>query len=81
MKQLQLNIVSPEREIFKGEITSITLPGTMGIFSILPHHAPIVASLKEGQVVYVTVDGDENILDIHSGFVEMSNQEVSVCIS
>lgn len=81
MKQLQLNIVSPEKEIFKGEVTSITLPGTMGIFSILPHHAPIVASLKEGQVLYVTIDGEEHILDIHSGFVEMSDGEASVCVS
>ena len=81
MKDLLLNIVSPEKEIFKGIVTIVTLPGTMGSFSILSNHAPIVSSLKEGQLVYVTVDGESHTLDILGGFVEMSTGEVSVCIS
>ena len=36
MKKLHLNIVSPEKELFNGEVESVTLPGTMGSFSILP---------------------------------------------
>lgn len=81
MKELQLNIVSPEKEEFNGKVASVTLPGTMGLFSILPNHAPIVSSLKAGQLMYVTLDGTEHTLDIHGGFVEMSNGEASVCIS
>lgn len=81
MKGLHLNIVSPEKEIYNGEVSSVTFPGTAGIFSILPQHAPIVSSLKEGKVTYVTMDGDENELDIHNGFVEMSNGVASVCVS
>lgn len=78
---MKLSIVSPEKEIFNGEVKSVTLPGTMGTFSILPHHAPIVSSLKAGKVSYITVEGEEYTLDIHSGFVEMSNGEASVCVS
>ncbi|MBP6065816.1 ATP synthase F1 subunit epsilon [Bacteroides sp.] len=78
---MKLSIVSPEKEIFNGEVKSVTLPGTMGTFSILPHHAPIVSSLKAGKVSYITVEGEEHTLDIHSGFVEMSNGEASVCVS
>lgn len=81
MKALHLSIVSPEKEIYDGEVTSVTLPGTTGVFSILPQHAPIVSSLKEGTVSYVDKDGGEHTLDIHSGFVEMSNEEASVCVS
>lgn len=81
MKGLHLNIVSPEKEIYNGEVSSVTLPGTAGVFSILPQHAPIISSLKEGKVMYVTVDGDEKELDIQNGFVEMSNGVVSVCVS
>ena len=40
MKELHLNIVSPEKEVFNGEVKSVTLPGTSGVFSILPQHAP-----------------------------------------
>ena len=54
MKDLHLNIVSPEKEIFDGEVDSVTLPGAMGSFTILPQHAPIVSSLKAGLVSYVT---------------------------
>lgn len=80
MKQLHLSIVSPEKTIYNGEVASVTLPGTNGVFSILRHHAPIVSSLKEGTVSYVTTEGEAHTLDIHSGFVEMSNGEASVCV-
>lgn len=78
---LKLSIVSPEKEIYNGEVSSVTLPGTTGVFSILPQHAPIVSSLKAGKVTYVTAEGGEHSLDIESGFVEMSNGEASVCVS
>lgn len=81
MKELHLSIVSPEKAIYEGEVRSVTLPGVSGVFSILPHHAPIVSSLKEGTVSYITTDDEEHTLDIHSGFVEMSNGEASVCVS
>ena len=74
MKKLHLNIVSPEKELFNGEVESVTLPGTM-----LPQHAPIVSSLGTGKLIYAT-DGEEHELDIQSGFVEMSNGRVAVCI-
>lgn len=81
MKELHLSIVSPEKEVFDGTVSSVTLPGTNGVFSILSHHAPIVSSLQAGTVTYVTTDGEAHTLDIHSGFVELSNGEASVCVS
>ena len=59
MKGLHLDIVSPEKEIFTGEVDSVTLPGTLGSFTILVQHAPIVSSLKAGTLAYVTKDGEE----------------------
>ena len=48
MKELHLSIVSPEKSIFDGDVKIVTLPGTVGSFSILPGHAPIVSSLQAG---------------------------------
>ena len=79
MERLRLDIVSPEKELFQGEVDSVTLPGTRGCFSILPHHAPIVSSLGAGTLSYV-VNGEEQTLEVLGGFVEMSNDEVSVCV-
>lgn len=81
MEELHLSIVSPEKEIFDGEVSSVTLPGTMGSFAILPHHAPIVSSLKLGTLTYVTRENEEHTLDIQGGFVELSDGVASVCIS
>lgn len=79
MDKLHLNIVSPEKEIFDGEVTSVQLPGASGLFTIWPKHAPIVSSLVSGTVSYVA--DKEYKIDIQTGFVEMSDGVVSVCVS
>ncbi len=78
---LRLSMVSPESTVYEGEIAQVTLPGSLGSFTILPRHAPIVSSLQAGKIEYVTPDGTKHELDIKGGFVEMSNNLVSVCIS
>lgn len=80
MKRLQLNIVSPEKELFDGEVDSVTLPGAIGSFTIMPQHAPIVSSLRAGTLSYVTKDGEEHTQKINGGFVEMNGDNVSVCV-
>lgn len=77
--ELQLNIISAERNVFSGKVTSVTLPGTLGGFSILPDHAPLVSSLKAGTIVYVVGEETTETL-IKSGFVEVSHNVVTVCI-
>ena len=79
MEKLHLNIVSPEKELFDGEVSSVKLPGALGAFTILPEHAPIVSSLTKGTVTYVAEKEYE--LEINGGFIEMSSGVVSVCVS
>ncbi|MCD7901573.1 MAG: ATP synthase F1 subunit epsilon [Bacteroides sp.] len=79
-KILHLTILSPEKEIFSGNIERVTLPGSAGSFTVLPNHAPIVSILQKGTLSYVS-GGQEQSLEIQSGFMEMSNGTVSVCIS
>ena len=78
---IELSIVSPEKELFKGDIKQITLPGTKGRFTILENHAPIVSSLRKGVVHYVAMEGIEHDLEIEEGFIEASKNRISVCIS
>lgn len=77
---MQLTIISPEKEIFKGEVKSITVPGVKGQFQILNNHAAIVSALKDGEVKYVLDSGEERFLSIGKGFVEMLNNEVSLLV-
>ena len=81
MKELHLSIVSPDKSIFDGDVKIVTLPGTVGSFSILPGHAPIVSSLQAGTLSYTTMEGEERTIDIQGGFVELSDGTVSACIS
>lgn len=78
---LHLEIFSPEKEIFSGEVEHVTLPGTMGSFTILPLHAPIISSLQAGTLSYVTKEGEEHAEEVKGGFVEMNGNRVSVCVN
>ncbi len=79
MKELHLVIVSPERTVFDGTISSIQLPGEAGRFQVLHNHAPLISTLVEGDVKYTTTDGEQT-LHIASGFADVNNNEISVCV-
>ena len=81
MKELHLSIVSPEKSVFDGEVKIVTLPGTVGSFSILPGHAPIVSSLKAGTLVILRWTTRSIHWIFRVVFVEMSDGAVSVCVS
>ncbi len=88
-----LEIVSPEATLFKGEVTSVALPGVNGEFQMLNNHAPIVSILIKGNVKInaqnIKID-KENIdkfnkvneqtywLPINSGTIEMKDNKVIV---
>jgi F-type H+-transporting ATPase subunit epsilon len=60
-------------------VSAVTLPGTVGPFEVLKNHAPIISSLEKGEIVYVS-EGVEHRLPIASGFVEVRNNQVDVCV-
>ena len=72
---LKLKIVSPERIVFTGEVESVKVPGTQGNFEILTGHAPIISTLQKGVVEY---NGQR--LEVLGGFVEVQQDEVSICV-
>ncbi|MEG1545216.1 MAG: hypothetical protein RR382_11960 [Tannerellaceae bacterium] len=76
---MKLNILSPESTLFQGEVERASFPGAAGLFDVLPLHAPLIAALKEGTIRYVT-NGKEQELPIQSGFMEVKDDLISVCI-
>ncbi len=75
-----LKIVSPERVIYKGEVQMVKLPGTVGQFTVLENHAPLVSTLMSGQIVYKGAE-EENSVQIRGGVVEVRDNNVVVCIN
>lgn len=74
---MTLEILTPDKKVFEGEATSVTLPGTLGSFEILNHHAPIISTLQDGKLV-VRGGGKEEVFLIHGGVVEALNNVVTV---
>ncbi len=77
---MELEIISPGGVLFKGETDYVSFPGTAGSFDVLPHHAPMIAALKEGVIRYQTDEKKEQEIKIQSGFVEIKDDILSVCI-
>ena len=73
-----LEIITPEKKIFSGEVESIKLPGADGSFGVLNNHAPIIATLKKG-IVKIT-DAKKHIenFEINGGVVEVLKNKVIV---
>ena len=74
---MTLEILTPDKKVFEGEATSVTLPGTLGSFEILNHHAPIISTLQDGKLV-VRGNGKEETFLIQGGVVEALNNVVTV---
>ncbi len=74
---LRLNIVTPERELFTGQVDSLLVPSVEGEMGILPHHAPLIAVLAEGELV--ARQGEEELLfAIHGGYIQVLPDRVIV---
>ncbi|GGW55800.1 F-type H+-transporting ATPase subunit epsilon [Winogradskyella epiphytica] len=89
---MYLEIVSPEATLFRGDVTSVTVPGVNGEFEMLTNHAPIVSILKEGhvKVTGTNIQLEEDVeakftksdkgvwLAINSGTIEMKDNKLII---
>jgi F-type H+-transporting ATPase subunit epsilon len=74
---LKLTIVSPERELYRGEVDMVLAPGVRGQLGILPKHAPLITQLDEGELI-VRAGGEEHYFAIHGGFMHVLPDQVTV---
>lgn len=77
---MHLIVLTPEKEIYNGQVKSVKVPGTSGQFEILKNHAPIVASLSEGEVRVIDTKGNKQSFVIAKGFVEVMKNEVALLV-
>jgi F-type H+-transporting ATPase subunit epsilon len=74
---MTLEILTPDKKVFEGDVTSVTVPGTLGSFQILKDHAPIISTLEDGQVI-IKADKNEEIFNIKGGVVEVLDNKIIV---
>lgn len=75
---MQLEIITPEKTVFSGEVTLVQLPGEKGSFEILHNHAAIISSLKSGSIKVITGDGNTKHFEINGGVVEARDNHIVV---
>lgn len=78
---MHLEILTPEKKLFEGEVAGVKLPGALGSFEILNNHAPIISALGKGEIRVKGAQGSQTqTFKINSGFVECLNNEVTVLV-
>jgi len=77
-KLLYLEIVTPSKIIFSGNVKSVTVPGELGSFQILYNHAPIISNLTIGEVKVVKEDDNIDYYATNGGFVMVFKNRVTV---
>ena len=74
---LTFSLVSPERELFSGQVDQVDIPGTEGDMGILPNHTPLMAAIRTGAIT-VYADGGETKYFVQGGFADATPEGLTV---
>jgi len=78
---MNLEILTPDKKLYSGEVYGVQMPGISGSFEVLEKHAPLVSALKAGRVkVLKDKNNHVTFFDIQGGFVEVLNNKVTVLV-
>lgn len=77
---MNLDIITPDKKVFSGDISLIKVPGLTGSFEVMENHAPIVSTLSAGEIKIITADGKESFYNVSGGIIEVLKNNVSVLI-
>ena len=78
---MNLEILTPEKKLFSGEVYGVQMPRISGGFEVLEKHAPLVSALKAGRIkVLKDKQNHFSFYDIQGGFVEVLANKVTVLV-
>lgn len=75
---MHLEMITPDKTLFKGEVDLIQLPGVDGSFEILKNHAPLIAFLKKGNVKVIDPEKNKHFIEINGGVIEVKKNKVII---
>lgn len=74
---LTFSLVSPERELFSGQVDQVDLPGTEGDLGVLPNHSPLMAAIRTGAITVYANGGEEKFF-VEGGFADVTPAGLTV---
>ncbi len=75
---MNIEIISPEEVLYKGEVEYVQMPGSDGSFGILQNHAPMIAGLVAGDILLKEKSGTEKTISINGGLTEVFHNKIMV---
>ncbi len=77
---LHLSIISPTQSLFDGAAAMVEIPGAEGDFAVLPQHAPVLSSLREGVIKVHGADKSVQSFDVTNGYVDMADNNCTILL-
>ena len=74
---MHLDIITPDKVLYSGEVTAVKLPGAKGSFEVLKNHAALISSLEKGQIRVKDAEGT-HFIDVNGGIVEVLKNNIIV---
>jgi F-type H+-transporting ATPase subunit epsilon len=78
MATFRFELVSPDQLLYSAEVESVVVPGVEGEFTVLPNHAPLVTSLRNGGVILVNGDEPSKEFAVFGGIAEVTNSSLTI---
>ncbi|MDX2305210.1 MAG: F0F1 ATP synthase subunit epsilon [Microscillaceae bacterium] len=75
-----MKIITPDQEVFEGEVSQAKFPGNSGGFEVLKDHAPLISTLGQGDIVLNVIDQGKKQFKIDGGVVEVLNNNIIVLV-
>ncbi|MFN4122839.1 MAG: ATP synthase F1 subunit epsilon [Flavobacteriales bacterium] len=75
---MNLEIITPDKKLYEGEVKSIQLPGLDGSFGVLDNHAPLISALQKGKINIVDKAQASISFEVNGGVVEVNKNKVIV---
>jgi len=75
---VKLEILTPEKKLYEGDINAINVPGAKGSFMVLHNHAPIISTLEAGKIIIQSRGGKEEVIEISGGVIEVKKNKIIV---
>ena len=77
---MYLEIITPDKRIFEGEVNLVQVPGSKGAFTILKNHAPIISTLEAGKITVKEKSGKLLQFDVNGGVVENLKNKIIILV-
>lgn len=75
---MKLEIITPEKRLFEGNVKLVQVPGKKGSFEILKNHAPVISTLEKGIIRIITDKDQTEKIKINSGIIEVKSNNISI---